>query len=247
MERRACPINKAALITGGSHGLGLAVAEELLNRGYDLLLSAMDERGLATAKSQLNGKTRVEYYAGDITLARTADSLEKTCRDRFGRLNLLVNNAGIFKSGSLEEFTEESWDKILSVNLRAHFLVTKAMLPLLRESRGTVIFINSIGGKIGLKDLSAYNASKYGLRGLADSLRLELKDYGIRVTSIFPHGMNSAGKEITDDDPRRWTMIETADVAHIVGEVADGPERIQIPEITVYPRSTEITKQEKPL
>ncbi len=147
----------------------------------------------------------------------------------------------------MEEFSEESWDKILSVNLKAHFLVTQAMLSLLRESRGMIVFTNSIGGRIGLKNLFAYNASKFGLRGLADSLRLELKDYGIRVTSIFPHGMNSAEKEIADDDPARWTMIETADVAHIVGEVADAPERIQIPEITVYPRSTEISKQERPL
>lgn len=241
------PINRVALITGGSHGLGLAIARELYNRDFDLMLSAGGEQGLKQVGQELKGKGRVEYLAGDITLAQTASLLAKTCRDRFGRLDVLVNNAGIFMSGSLEEFTEASWDKILSVNLKAHFLATQAALPLLRESNGMVIFTNSIGGKIGLKNLFAYNASKYGLRGLADSLRLELKDYGIRVTSIFPHSMNSAEKPISDDSPERWMMIETADVAHIVGEVADSSTRVQIPEITVYPRSTEITKLEKPL
>ncbi len=194
----------------------------------------------------LGGKTRIEYLAGDITLGKTAELLENACRKKFDRLDLLVNNAGIFMGGPLSEFTETSWDKVHSINLKAHFLVTKALLPLLKESKGTIIFTNSVGGVIGIKNLFAYNASKYGLRGLADSLRLELKDFGIRVTSIFPHGMNSAGKLITEGDPERLLMIETADVAHIIGEIADSPSRIQIPEITVYPRSTEISKQEKP-
>ncbi len=195
----------------------------------------------------LSSKTRVEYLAGDITRGKTAEMLKNACREKFGRLDLLVNNAGIFMGGPLDEFTETSWDKVLSINLKAHFLVTRALLPLLKESKGTIIFTNSVGGLIGIKNLFAYNASKYGLRGLADSLRLELKDYGIRVTSIFPHGMNSAGKPIADDDSDRSLMIETEDVAHVVGEIADSPGRVQIPEITVYPRSTEISKQEKPL
>jgi len=106
------------------------------------------------------------------------------------------------------------------------------------------VFINSVGGKQGLAQLAGYSASKFALLGLADSLRLELKPDNIRVTSIFPHNMNSAGELIGGAEPKRWQMIETSDVARMIGEVADSPRHVQIPEIVIYPRSTEISKKE---
>jgi 3-oxoacyl-[acyl-carrier protein] reductase len=237
-------MNRVALITGSSHGLGLSTAVELQTRGFDLLLVAREPQLSDGASQRLSTKTRVEYVCGDITLSATAARLAETCRQKFRRLDLLVNNAGIFLMGSIEEFDELAWDKILAVNLKGAFLVTRALVRLLKESKGQIIFINSVGGQIGLKNLSAYSASKFGLRGFADSLRLELKPFSIRVTSIYPHAMNSAGDQIASDDPKRQTQIETADVAHMIGDVAVAPEHVQIPEITIYPRSTEISKRE---
>lgn len=197
-----------------------------------------------SVRQRLNDSTRMEYVSGDITISATAVRLAEVCREKFGRLDLLVNNAGIFLMGSIEEFDEHAWDKILAVNLKGAFLVTKALIGLLKESKGQIVFINSVGGQVGLKNLSAYSASKFGLRGFADSLRLELESFGIRVTSIYPHAMNSAGELIAPDDPKRWAQIETGDVAHMIGEVAEAAEHVQIPEITIYPRSTEISKRE---
>ena len=237
-------MNRAALITGGSHGLGLSTAIELQSRGFDLLLAAREPQLADDVRRRLSDNTRVEYLSGDITSSATAGRLAEACRLKFGRLDLLVNNAGIFMMGSIEEFDEQAWDTILAVNLKGAFLVTKALVGLLKESTGQIVFINSVGGQVGLKNLSAYAASKYGLRGFADSLRLELKPFGVRVTSIYPHAMNSAGDLISPDDPKRWTQIETGDVAHMIGEVADAAVHVQIPEITIYPRSTEISKRE---
>lgn len=237
-------MNRVALITGGSHGLGLSTAVELQTRGFDLLLVAREPQLPDSARQRLTNNTRVEYLSGDITLSATAARLAETCRQKFGRLDLLVNNAGIFLMGSVEEFDENAWDKILAVNLKGAFLVTKALVDLLRESKGQIVFINSVGGQVGLKNLSAYSASKFGLRGFADSLRLELKPFGVRVTSIYPHAMNSAGDPIAPDDPKRRTQIETVDVACMIGQVADAAAHVQIPEITIYPRSTEIAKRE---
>ncbi len=237
-------MNRVALITGSSHGLGLSTAIELQTRGFDLLLVAREPQLSDSVYQRLTNNTRVEYLSGDITLSATAGQLAAACRQKFGHLDLLVNNAGIFLMGSIEEFDEQAWDKILAVNLKGAFLVTKALVGLLKESKGQIVFINSVGGQVGLKNLSAYAASKFGLRGFADSLRLELKPFGIRVTSIYPHAMNSAGDLIAPDDPKRWTQIETGDVARLIGEVADTAEHVQIPEITIYPRSTEISKRE---
>lgn len=236
---------RVAVVTGGSRGLGFAIAQELQRRGYDLLLAAGGEDKLKEAQAQLNGGTRVEYAAGDLTDERNAARLAEMCRYQFGRLDLLVNNAGVFLGGSLEEFGKSDWDKIIGVNLTAPYLVTRATLDLLRESKAQIIFINSVGGKTGLTNLCGYSASKHGLRGFADSMRLELKPHGIRVTSIYPHGMNSGGDQIEENTAERFQKIETADVARMVGEVADAPLHLQVPEIVLYPRSTEIGKRER--
>jgi short-subunit dehydrogenase len=237
-------MSKMALITGGSHGLGLAIAHELQKRGFDLLLTARDEEGLAKAKKSMTGDTRVEIAAGDITKSQDVGSVAQVCRDKFGRLDLLVNNAGIFVSGALAEFDEKKWNAIIGVSLTGSYLMTRAVLDLLKGSKGQIIFINSVGGKIGLKNLSGYSAAKHGLRGFADSLRLELKPDGIRVTSIFPHAMNTMVQDISSDEDR-FKMLDPEDVAHMIGEVASSPVHAQIPEIVIYPRSTEIKKSEK--
>ena len=224
--------------------MGLAIAKELQSRGFDLLIVATEAQLPPDSAKQLSNKTRVEYFQGDITSSKSMEALAKTCRAKFGKIDLLVSNAGIFLMGAIEEFDVASWDKIIAVNLKGGFLVTKALVGLLKESKGQIVFINSVGGKVGLKHLSAYSASKFGLRGLTDSLRLELKPFGIRVTSIFPQSMNSAGEKIDPNDPKRMTIIETSDVARLVGEVADSNLWVQIPEIDIYPRSTEISKRE---
>lgn len=238
-------MNRVALVTGGSRGLGLAIAAELQRRGCDLLLVARDSEELGKAVRSLTDSTRVEIATADVTKSEEVARIAEVCRDRFGRLDLLVNNAGIFVGGALAEFDQKQWDAIIGVNLTGPYLVTRALLDMLKDSKGQIVFINSVGGKVGLKNLCGYTASKFGLRGFADALRVELKPEGIRVTSIYPHAMNSAGDKISEDDSKRFKMIETADVARMVGEVADAPVHLQVPEIVLYPRSTEISKRER--
>lgn len=237
-------MDRVAIITGGSRGLGLATARELQARGFSLVLVGLEKELTQKAVLELCDQPEVCYVSGDITKPGTAKEIAKVCEDRFGQLDLLVNNAGIFLMGGLRDFSPDDWDRIMSVNVKGAFLVTKHCLDLLKESEGQIVFINSVGGKHGLAQLSGYSASKHALLGLADSLRLELKPDKIRVTSIFPHNMNSAGEVIGGADPKRWQMIETSDVARMIGEVADSPRHVQVPEITIYPRSTEISKRE---
>ena len=238
-------MERVAIITGGSRGLGLATAKELQARGFRLLLVGLDKQLTQTALRILTDRPEVKYFSGDITKAGTCIEVARICAESFGQLDLLVNNAGIFLMGGIEEFDEASWDQIISVNLKSHFLMTKAVAPLLKKSQGQIVFINSIGGKQGQANISAYCASKFGLQGLADSLRLEFKPFKIRVTSVFPNNMNSAGEIISAGDPKRMQLLETADVARLIGDVADAPAYAQIPEIQIYPLSTEVSKSER--
>ncbi len=238
-------MDRVAVITGGSRGLGLATAKELQARGFKLLLVGLETKLTQSALRQLTDRPEVQYVSGDITTAVTAGEIAQVCRERFARCDLLVNNAGIFLAGKIEEFDEASWDRIISVNLKGPYMVTRALIELLKESKGQIIFINSVGGRQGLTQMSGYSASKFGLTGLADSLRLELKPHHIRVTSIFPNNMNSIGEVISAADSKRNHVIEPHDVARLIGEVADAPPHMQIPEIQVYPLSTEIHKSER--
>lgn len=238
-------MERVAVITGGSRGLGLATAKELQARGFKLLLVGLEKQLAQNALRILTDHPEVRYLSGDITNSATCAEVARQCREAFGRLDLLVNNAGMFIGGAIEEFPEGSWNQIISVNLTSHFLMTKAMIPLLKESQGQIVFINSVGGKQGGANISAYSASKFGLQGLADSARLELKPFKIRVTSIFPNNMNSAGELISSGDAKRLQLLETADVARMIGDVADAPAYAQIPEIQIYPLSTEVAKHER--
>ncbi len=238
-------MQKVAIVTGGSRGLGLATAKELQARGYRLLLIGLDRQLTPAALRFLTDKPAYKYISGDLTIPATAAEIAKVCRETFGRLDLLVNNAGMFLMGSVEEFDEASWDRIINVNLKSAFLVTQALIGMLKESQGQVVFINSVGGKFGQANCAGYCASKFGLQGLADCLRLELRPFKVRVTSIFPNNMNSAGETISNSDPKRFQLLETADVARLIGDVADAPPYAQIPEIQVYPLATEVAKTER--
>lgn len=238
-------MERVALVTGGSRGLGLATAKELQARGFRLLLVGLEKQLAQNAVRILTDFPEVKYLSGDITKAATCFEAARACQESFGRLDVLVNNAGMYLGGSVEEFPEASWDQIIGVNLKSHFLMTKAAMPLLKESQGQIIFINSVGGKQGQANNSAYCASKFGLQGLADSIRIELRPFRIRVTSIFPNNMNSVGDVISSGDPKRIQLLETADVARLIGDVADAPAYAQIPEIQIYPLSTEIAKSER--
>ncbi len=193
--------NRWILITGASSGLGKAMAMEFAAAGAHLILNARNAERLGQVQEQA-GQSGVECLTvvGDVTEGAVRDSLVKLGLDK--ELDILINNAGIVSIEPHEEIAPERIEYLIALNLTAPILLTQAFLPMFKaRGSGTLVNINSGGGRNPGLHHATYCASKYGLRGFAESLRLEVKGQGIRILEIFPGKMATelfvnAGREM---------------------------------------------------
>jgi NAD(P)-dependent dehydrogenase (short-subunit alcohol dehydrogenase family) len=171
----------SVLVTGAARGIGKAIVEHLAAAGWDVIAGVRSEQD-ATSITKVDPQ-KVSAVILDITnadhIAKLADALPK-------RLDAVVNNAGVAVGGPVETVTPDSWRNILEVNVIGQFAVTQVVLPLLRESRGRVLFLSSVNGRIATPMLGPYSASKFALEAACDALRVELKAWGIPVVLIEP-------------------------------------------------------------
>ncbi len=179
---------QAALITGGSSGIGLAIASALLAEGMAVAIAARDKQRLDGARKSLEKEGgKIIGIPADISKADQVVAFVNQAVDIFGRIDLLVNNAGVAKFNPIETLSEEVWDETQNINLKGAFLSTKAVLPVMKQQRsGYIINIASIAGKSGFSGASAYCASKFGMIGLTESLLEEAIQHQIRATAICP-------------------------------------------------------------
>ncbi|HEY7315503.1 MAG TPA: SDR family oxidoreductase [Gemmataceae bacterium] len=232
---------KTALVTGGGSGIGLAAARLLLDEGAKVAITGRNEEKLRRAAGELGAGDRLIYRAADVADLGQVQALVQDVTRRLGRIDILVNNAGLnIKERTFRELTPENWHLLLGANLHGAFYCTYAVLPQMRERRdGLIININSISGKRSnpLGGL-AYNAAKFGLRGLAMGLAAEEKDNGIRVCNIYPGEVNTPILEARPtpvDEERRRVMLQAEDVASAVLFLATLPPRVSIPELVITP------------
>lgn len=188
---------KSVLITGGSRGLGLAIARRIAPEGGRLALLARDEDELARACAELRG-------LGAEALPLPCDLLDRgqslgaieTVVDRFGTIDVLINNAGIIEVGPLENMRRHDFEKSMQLHFWAPFNLIRQVLPHMRRAGGgRIVNISSIGGKVAVPHLAPYSASKFALVGLSDAFRAELARDGIRVTTVTP-GMMRTGSQV---------------------------------------------------
>lgn len=223
----------AHLVTGAGSGIGRVVAERLLERGDDVVLVARsaerahdlraDHPGAIVLVADLASSDEVEALAG--SLPESLDSL--------------VNAAGVVDLGTVAELGSAVWQEQLAVNLVGPAVLTRVALPALREARGTVVMVNSGAGLHAHPQWSAYAASKHGLRALADSLRAEEQEHGVRVTSVYPGRTATPmqrkvhDQEGKDYDAEDW--IDPATVADAVLRVLDLPRDATLTDLTIRP------------
>ena len=237
--------DQVALVTGASRGLGLAICRSLAAEGASLACVARPGPDLAQAVAALSASgAQVLAAPADVTDAVEIGAAVKATVERWGRLDIVVLNAGTWQGAPLHETTEEMWDQLLDLTLKGAFLTLKHAIPwLVAQGRGTVVGIDSLGGRVGQPGSAAYAASKWGLRGLLESAALELKPHRVRVSLVAPHMMNSAGRPIEPGSPERDRSLETADVAALVAFICSAPEHVSIGNATIWPLSTGIRSQ----
>jgi len=187
---------KVVFITGGSRGLGLALGREFAKEGARIAIVARDAYELQAAKEDLE-KRGAEVWSGVCDL-RERSQLERAIEEaanHFGGLDLLVNNAGEITVGPLEMMARSDFEDAMDIHFWAPLDAMTAAIPYLRDRRGRIVNIVSIGGKVAIPHLAPYCASKFALAGLSDSFRTELSKEGIQVTSVFP-GLMRTGSHL---------------------------------------------------
>jgi NADP-dependent 3-hydroxy acid dehydrogenase YdfG len=224
---------KTVLITGASRGIGLAIARALDREGAHLILVGRNRDTLARAAAQLPG-TMMSMRA-DVTKSGDVKRLMAAVKKRIRRLDVLINNAGVFTYKPFAKTTLEDWRRNIETNLTSIFLTTQAALPLLKRSQGDVVNILSISSRVAFPNCSAYSAAKFGALGLTGVLRRELRAEGIRVTAVLP-GMTETGMNGELDFPvRSEDLLQPEDVAAAVLNALAQPRHVMMEEILLMP------------
>ena len=214
--------DRAALVTGGSSGIGLAIARALAEDGYGVTLSARRPDKLEAAAKQLTDDD-LEVVAAPANVASEDElkSLIAGHKERFGRLDVLVNNAGVGIGSSLDDVATKALDMQLDVNLRSYVIATREALPLLREAggeHGKALIVNtaSIAGKAGQGWLAVYSATKAGVVGFSQASQMELGSAGIQVTALCPGFVDTPMTEWVQGQVKPEEMIQPEDLAEAV-------------------------------
>jgi NAD(P)-dependent dehydrogenase (short-subunit alcohol dehydrogenase family) len=191
-------MSKVWLVTGCSRGLGRALAHAVLGAGHDLVATARDPRDL----DFLTPSDHLRTLALDVTDAAAARAAVSVATSAFGRLDVVVNNAGYIKANSIEDMAEDDFRRQLEINFFGVYNVTRAALPVMHAQRdGHIIQISSIGGRRATPGLGAYQSAKWAVGGFSEVLAREVGPLGIRVTCVEPGGMRTDmfGLSMLDD------------------------------------------------
>jgi NAD(P)-dependent dehydrogenase (short-subunit alcohol dehydrogenase family) len=180
---------RVALVTGGSKGLGKAMARGLAEAGADIVISSRHENELRTALDDILAGTgrRGVYFVTDVSRRDQVKTLARSALDRMGRVDILINNAGTNTPEAIDAITDETWDRVMEINLNSVMVLTRALVPQMKERRwGRIIHISSIMGFLSKEKRNIYSATKSALLGLARASALDLGAFGITVNCIAP-------------------------------------------------------------
>lgn len=244
--------NKVVVITGASSGIGEATAKLLASKGAKVVLGARREERLQALVTQI-GENAV-YQVTDVTNREQVSSLIQLALDRFRRVDVLYNNAGIMPQGNLSEREYDKWQQMLDINIMGVLNGIGAVLPIMQSQKdGLVITTDSVAGHVVYPGSAVYNGTKYAVRAIMEGLRQEEKNHGIRSTIISPGAVrtelvNTIGnqeilqgvKKLMDAPEEAALAIDPADVANAVLYAIDQPKHVAVSEVLIRPAMQEV-------
>jgi NAD(P)-dependent dehydrogenase (short-subunit alcohol dehydrogenase family) len=218
--------SKVAVVTGGSRGIGLAVAAALLEQGASVTISGLSQEHLDAAKHELGGHgARLEIVRADVRRRADVDRLIGAALSRFGGLDILVNNAGIGAFANVADMSDDDWHRVLETNLTGVFYCCNAAIPQLRtRGGGWIINISSLAGKNPFVGGAAYCASKAGLNAFSEALMQEVRHDGIRVSYVMPGSVATEFSSGGSASGSNWKLA-SEDVAQVVMDLLAHPTR----------------------
>jgi 3-oxoacyl-[acyl-carrier protein] reductase len=231
---------KIIWITGSSRGIGEATAKALAAKGAKVIVSGRTDDDILRVTGDINAE-------GDSALAiqcdvRSSDdirNLVQEVKETWGSIDILINNAGIGIFKPILELSEDDWDEMMEINLKSAFLCSKAVLPdMLAKKSGKIINIVSVAGKQAYNGCGGYSASKFGMRGFTDVLRMETRDHGIQVTAVYPGATSTAIWGNADVDFS--IMIRPDEVAQSIVAVCETGVSAHLEEIVLRPQGGDL-------
>ncbi len=227
---------RTAIVTGGTKGIGRGIAEALVREGIDVCISARKQSEIDETVEALRrlGKGRVTGIVSDVRdYSQTSALFERTMKE-FGRLDILINNAGVGQFASVEEMTPEDFRAILETNLFGVFYCCHEAIPLMKQNGGYIINISSLAGTNAHPRMAAYNASKFGLNGFSEALMQEVRHDGIKVSYIMPGSVNTEFGGDTPGQEKDW-QLTPEDVAAVVLDLLRHDERALPSRVEIRP------------
>jgi NAD(P)-dependent dehydrogenase (short-subunit alcohol dehydrogenase family) len=229
--------NKVVLVTGGGRGLGEAVCHTLASAGASVVVADIRDKLVqkVAGEIQANGLQAMPLVI-DVTDEAQAEAAINKIVSQYGRLDALINNAGTDVTVSIEELSIQDWDRIIAVNLRAPFILSKFALPIMKEQgSGHIINISSTAAKRAWANASAYHASKWGLLGFSHALHVEARPHNVKVTALVAGGMQTPFLLDRFPDIDISKLQDPKNVAATIRFLLSTPEGTVIPEMMVLP------------
>ena len=222
------------LISGATRGLGRAIAERFAKAGHHLWLIARSKEDLSSMQKQISQKDEgIHLFAGDLSNPSTLDEIGRDVL-REHKIDVLINNLGIYREDSATEIKLEDIEQLLQLNLYSAIEMTKFCLPRMKSSKaGLIINIGSVMSQQAMPHATAYSISKHALKGWNDALRKELRTQGIKVTGIYPGAINTSSWD--GIEANREAMIQTEDIAQLLLQLLEMSPSTLIEEIKISP------------
>jgi 3-oxoacyl-[acyl-carrier protein] reductase len=227
--------NKVAYITGGSKGIGYGIAKTLLDNGMKVAITSRTLAAARQAASSLcDDPSNVLALQSEVSSLDSENAAIQATIAHFGQIDVLIANAGVGHFASIENLTAEEWKETIDTNLTGVFNTVKAGIDALKQTKGYIITIASLAGTNFFETASAYNASKFGLVGFTQAIMLDLRKYGIKVSTIMPGSVATHFNNHVPDDADAW-MIQPEDIGELVADLLKMNPRTLPSKIEVRP------------